>query len=60
MKSTNDNVPSAEEVFGAIPSVGTRVNYFVPAPVSDPNASADFLSKQPDDNNLQVRRDYYR
>lgn len=43
----NANVTSsitAPDNFGLPPTNGTHLNYFVPAPVNDPNAPMDFLS----------------
>ncbi|XP_031333554.1 uncharacterized protein LOC116163652 isoform X2 [Photinus pyralis] len=43
------NAPSiaAPETFSSMPPSGLQMNYFVPAPVSDPNAPMDFLTPAP-------------
>lgn len=47
----------APEVFGAVPSGGAQMNFFVPQPIADPNAPTDFLTPPTGgtEENSQVR-----
>lgn len=51
----------ASEVFGAVPSGGAQMNFFVPQPIADPNAPTDFLTPQTGgtEENSQVRTSVY-
>ncbi|KAK5649877.1 hypothetical protein RI129_000906 [Pyrocoelia pectoralis] len=56
--SGNASSIAAPEAFPSLSSNGLQMNYFVPAPVSDPNAPTDFLTPAPVpqlDDNSQVR-----